>query len=154
VGAKSFWEVPAGILGYMSTERGAAMPGPDDFDRQLRELTSGSAGTARFREPSAAERAEGAIGPPVRRRRPVTNWRQASRARKLRRPVTPGSGGASGRRTPWSRASYLLRRPPASRRAPARSPRQRLRSLAKGAAILVGFAALLFLMHVLGLGPR
>jgi hypothetical protein len=138
----------------MSTERGGTMPGPDDFDRQLRELTSGSAGTARFREPSAAERAERAIRPPARRRRRVTNWRQASRARELRRPVTSGPDGASGRRTAWSRARHLLRRPAASRRVPARSPRQRLRALAKGAAILAGFVALLFLMHVLGLGPR
>ena len=33
------------------------MPGEDAFDRALRELTEGSAGGARFREPSAAERA-------------------------------------------------------------------------------------------------
>jgi len=30
----------------------------------------------------------------------------------------------------------------------------RLLSLAKGAGILIGFVALLFLMHMLGLGPQ
>jgi hypothetical protein len=32
--------------------------------------------------------------------------------------------------------------------------RRRLRSFAKGTAILIGFVALLFLMHILGLGPQ
>jgi len=32
--------------------------------------------------------------------------------------------------------------------------RRRLRSVAKGTGIVVGFLALLFLMHMLGLGPQ
>jgi hypothetical protein len=32
--------------------------------------------------------------------------------------------------------------------------RRRLRSFAKGTGILIGFVALLFLMHLLGLGPQ
>jgi hypothetical protein len=40
------------------------------------------------------------------------------------------------------------------RRPAAGSRRMRLLSIAKGAGILVGFVALLFLMHMLGLGPR
>ena len=35
-------------------------PAEDDFDRALRELTQGKAGAAKFREPSAAERAKAA----------------------------------------------------------------------------------------------
>jgi len=132
------------------------MSGPDDFDRQLRDLTSGSAGTARFREPSAAERARraGRASQPPRRRRPIMNWRHVSRARKLRRPVTSGPGPDARRGKFWRRLRYFLGRPRASMRASGRSRQQRLRSLAKGVGILVGFVALLFLMHMLGLGPH
>jgi hypothetical protein len=35
-------------------------PAEDDIDRQLRELTEGKADSARYREPSAAERAQAA----------------------------------------------------------------------------------------------
>src|SRR5215471_21234039 len=56
-------------------------PDPDEMDRHLREITSGQAGEATFREPSAAERT----------RRPVRavstgrmSWRKAA---KLRKPV-------------------------------------------------------------------
>jgi hypothetical protein len=48
----------------------------------------------------------------------------------------------------------MLGGPGASRR-PSGVPRQqRLRSLAKGAGILIGFVALLVLMRMLGLGPH
>jgi hypothetical protein len=40
----------------MSDEKAGPVPGEDALDRALRELTEGSAGDARFREPSAAER--------------------------------------------------------------------------------------------------
>src|SRR5215469_4274589 len=59
-------------------------PDPDEMDRHLREITSGQAGEATFREPSAAERT----------RRPVRavstgrmSWRKARKAAKLRKPV-------------------------------------------------------------------
>src|SRR5580693_4755757 len=40
----------------------SSRPGPaDEFDRELRELTAGTAGEAMFIEPSAAERARGAV---------------------------------------------------------------------------------------------
>jgi hypothetical protein len=41
----------------MSDEKAGPVPGEDALDRALRELAEGSAGDARFREPSAAERA-------------------------------------------------------------------------------------------------
>jgi hypothetical protein len=44
----------------MSDEKAGPVPGEDALDRALRELTAGSAGEARFREPSAAERAAAA----------------------------------------------------------------------------------------------
>jgi hypothetical protein len=44
----------------MSDEKAGPVPGEDALDRALRELTEGSAGDARFREPSAAERAAAA----------------------------------------------------------------------------------------------
>ena len=111
----------------MSTEHSDVTPSPDEFDRQLRDLYAGTTGAARFREPTAAERAKRA----ARRRRARLNVRKASQGRKLRRQA------------------------PARRSVPAPGDRRRrLISLAKGAGILIGFAALLFLMHALGLGPQ
>jgi hypothetical protein len=112
----------------MSTEHSDATQSPDDFDRQLHDLYASPPGTARFKEPSAAERARRA----ARRRRLRLNRRKASAARKPRRPPSAGQ----------------QRRP-----APG-DKRQRLISLAKGAAILVGFAALLLVLHLLGFGPQ
>ncbi len=135
----------------MSTEHRAGVPSPDDFDRQLRDLTSGAAGTARYREPSAVERARRAA--PTGRRLRVS-WRNARRARKLRTPVTTGDGTRASSGRFWQRARLRRGRPRTIRRPAAGSRRKRLRSLAKGAGILVGFVALLFLMHMLGLGPQ
>jgi len=72
------------ILARMPVEFSSAMPDPDDFDAQLRNLTSGQAEPAKFTELSAAERARRALGPPP----PPTklNWRKARKARQLRRP--------------------------------------------------------------------
>ncbi len=136
----------------MSTEHSDATGGPDEFERQLRDLYAGTAGAARFREPSAAERAKRA----ARRRRASLSLRRASQARKLRRQAAAGQAGrpaAQGRS--WRRLLTSGR----SRSGPARRPapgdrRRRLSSLAKGTGILVGFVALLFLMHLLGLGPQ
>jgi len=140
-----------GILGYMSMENRAAVPGPEDFDRHLRDVVSGAAGAARYREPSAVERARGASQPGRRQR---VSWRNARRARLLRQPVTAGGGerAGSGRFSQWAR---LRRgRPSAIRRSAPGSRRRQLVSLAKGAGILVGFAALIFVLHMLGLGPQ
>jgi hypothetical protein len=64
----------------------------DDFDRRLRELTENAAGPARFREPSAAERAR--LAQQARRR-------ESRRARKLR---WPGPGSGPGRQPAPGRA--------------------------------------------------
>jgi len=134
----------------MATEHSDAPGVPDDFDRQLRDLYSGAAGEARFREPSAAERAKRAAS----RRRASLNWRKAGQARKLRRPATSGQSGR-----PATRGGSRRRLRPGDRQGPVRRPapgdrRGRLVSLVKGAGILLGFAALLLVMHVLGLGPH
>jgi hypothetical protein len=42
------------------------VPGDDEFDRALRSITEGTAGRAKFREPSAAEREE--LGRQARKR--------------------------------------------------------------------------------------
>jgi hypothetical protein len=59
-----------------------SMSGPDDIERRLREMEA-ELGEARVKEPSAAERA--------RRAAQKTGWRNARKARKLRKPV-PGPG--------------------------------------------------------------
>jgi hypothetical protein len=138
----------------MSREHGAAVPGPEDFDRQLRHLTSGAAESARYREPSAVERATRAGRAMRRGHRPRVSWRNARRARKLREPVRSGDGRHAGSRGYWLRAPLRRGRLSATRRPAPGLRRRRLLSLAKGAGILVGFVALLFVMHMLGLGPH
>jgi hypothetical protein len=70
-------------------------PGPDEedeFDRQLRALTEGSAGEARFKELSAAERAKaGARRAKEARRQAELNARQAQRAAGVRPPRPAGA---------------------------------------------------------------
>ena len=61
------------------------MNGPDDIERRLREIEA-EFGPARVKEPSAAERA----GQLARK----TGWRNARRARKLRKPVTKPPRGS------------------------------------------------------------
>jgi hypothetical protein len=150
----------------MATEHGQGTPSQDDFERQLRDLHSGTAGDAKFREPSAAERARRAARRRQSSRQPSRrpmSWGRARQARKLRRPVTDvGSGTGTGSGTQrsklgrlWHRLALFGRGRPGPRRPLAPGDRRRrLRSLAKGAAILVGFVALLFLMHMLGFGPQ
>ena len=132
----------------MPTEHGPAIPGPDDFDRQLRDLTSGSAGEAKFREPSAEERARQAAQRGPRQR---TTWRRAGKARKPRKPA---STPPPGRRARWGRPRLKVVGGRNSSR-PARSARRaRLLSFAKMVAILAGFIGLLIVLHLLGLGPH
>ncbi len=137
----------------MSAEHGPASSEPDDFDRQLRDLTSGVAEAPRFTEPSAAERAR--LAAERTRARPAgqptpMSWRNARKARKLRRPVTgQGASAQPGRlRGPAGRRAGSSRPQPRTRR------QRRLRSAAKMIGILVAFAALLFVLHLLGFGPQ
>jgi hypothetical protein len=132
----------------MSTERGPSVPGPDDFDRQLRDLTSGSAGAARYREPSAEERAKQAA---QRKPRQGTGWRGSAKARQLRGPVNSPRQGSRG---PLRRRRLRLVGGNGARRQAPSARRARLLSLAKMAGILVGFVALLIVLHLLGLGPQ
>jgi len=136
----------------MSAEQGPGSPDQDDFDRQLRDLTSGVGGAARFTELSAAERAKRADARKTRQATPKKpmNWRNARKARELRRPVTGhGSAGQSRlRRVPAGRGARQGRLQP-------RKPwARRLRSAGKAIGILVAFAALLFVLHLLGFGPQ
>ena len=144
----------------MSTQHGEGAPSPDEFDRQLRDLYSGSSGVAKFREPSAAERAKRAAKrrrEPGRQRRRPMSWQKSRQARKLRRPVTgaPASGNHATHRSwrRWLGPLGRLRSGPRRALSPA-DRRQRLRTLARRAGILVGFIALLFLLHMLGFGPQ
>ena len=134
----------------MSTEHSEGTPSPDEFDRQLRDLYSGSPGAARFREPSAAERARRA----ARRRRQSLNWQRSRQARELRKPVSSASRKPTQPARSWRRMTRFGRRSGPTRLPVPGARRKRLMSLAKGAAVLVGFVALLFLMHMLGLGPQ
>jgi hypothetical protein len=141
-----------GILAYMPMEHSPATPSPDDFDRQLRDLASGAAGAARFRELSAAEREKQAA-----RRHPLQRMRWRSlKARKARRAPSspehkPGGSprpGKPGQRRLGAASGRRFGQPAASSR------QQRLRSIAKTAGVFVGFVVLLVLLHVLGFGPQ
>jgi hypothetical protein len=137
----------------MSAEHDPATPpDPDDFDRQLRELTSGQAGAAKFREPSAQERAKQAAAKPTQRR--DSNRRDARKERQLRRPVgSSGGGGRAGGGSSWRRKRAA--RGSAGRNRPSPAMRsQRLRSAARTVGILVAFAALIVALHFLGFGPQ
>jgi hypothetical protein len=132
----------------MSPERGPSVPGPDDFDRQLRDLTSGSAGAARYREPSAEERAKQAA---QRKPRQRAGWRGSAKARQRRGPVDPPRQGSRG---PLRRRRLRLVGGNGARRPAPGARRAKLLSIAKMVAILVGFIALLIVLHLLGLGPQ
>jgi hypothetical protein len=118
----------------------SAMPDPDEFDQQLRDLTSGRAEPAKFTELSAAERLRRVPSPPPPPRR--TNRRKARKARQLRRPIAePG-------RKPADQAKRRGRPRPA-----VSSRKRRLIALGKVVGIAVAFAALLYGLHLLGFGP-
>src|SRR6185437_1656216 len=123
------------------------MPDPDDFDRQLRDLTSGQAEPAKFQELSAAERARRAATPPPAPSK--MKWRNNRKAKKLRRPVNepgkrPGGPPQGGKRKAPSMAS----RTPAARR------KARFLQILRTVGILIAFAALLYGLHLLGFGPH
>jgi hypothetical protein len=145
----------------MPAEHDPAPAEPDDLDRQLRDLTSGVAEAPRFTEPSAAERARLAAkragGRPsgARAARPAGSatrrakgWRSARRARELRRPVQ--EPGQPGQPRPIRRNTGAAAGRPAFRSRRSR----RLRSAAKMTGIVVGFIALLLVLHMLGFGPQ
>jgi hypothetical protein len=134
----------------MSMEHSPATPSPDDFDRQLRDLTSGSAGAARFRELSAEERARQAA---KRAPRQPTGLRGLAKARRLRRPASSPDPGRSGP-SRWRRRRLKVVGGRGSARPGPGMRHARLRSAAKTAAILVGFVALLLILHLIGFGPQ
>lgn len=146
----------------MPTEHGPALPDPDEFDRQLRNITSGKAEPAKFTELSAAERArqaerarlaERAARPSARSR---LSWRGVRKAKKLRKPV-PEPGRAAnglaraGHTTRWQRV------PTGSARPGQQSPGQRKRFLdhsgVRTTGVLAAFVLLLYGLHLLGFGP-
>jgi hypothetical protein len=147
------------ILACMPLEYSSAMPDPDEFDQQLRDLTSGQAEPAKFTELSAAERARRRESSP-----PPTsakmNRRNTRKARELRRPVGdtgPKPAGSGPKRA----GSGKTRRPrPPSGNSTPRIPnaknrrRQRVLAIARTVGILVAFAALLYGLHLLGFGPQ
>ena len=115
------------------------MPDPDEFDQQLRDLTSGQAEPAKFTELSAAERLRRVPTPPPPPKR--SNRRGARKARQLRKPVPkPGRAYPTKKR---SRPSV-----------PASGRKRRLVANAKVVGVVVAFAALLYGLHLLGFGPQ
>jgi len=118
------------------------MPDPDEFDQQLRDLTSGQAEPAKFTELSAAERLRRVPSPPPPPKR--LNWRSARKARQLRKPVSEPRRSQPGQ--------PKRRRPPV--RNAANTRKRRLITAAKVVGIVVAFAALLYGLHLLGFGPQ
>jgi hypothetical protein len=136
----------------MPDEDAQPTPPPDEFDRELRDLTSGLAEPAKFKEPPAAERARLRSVPAGPARPGRMSMRSRWKARRLRKPVRePGQkyGPEAGRAAGRGRTSRT------ARRGAGRSAReQRLRSVARTVAVLVAFAALVYVLHVLGFGPQ
>jgi hypothetical protein len=120
------------------------MPDQDDFDRQLRDLTSGQAEPAKFQELSAAERARRAPTPPPASR---SKWRNTRKAKKLRRPVSE-PGKRPGTPQPKRKTPSMASRTPAARR------KARFLHVLRTVGILIAFAALLYGLHLLGFGPQ
>jgi hypothetical protein len=118
-------------------------PDPDEFEQQLRDLTSGQAEPAKFTEPSATERLRRIPSPPPPPKR--MNWRDARKARRLRRPVAE-----AGRKQPGNARRRTSKRRPVS----ASERKRRFVSTAKVVGIVVAFAALLYGLHLLGFGPQ
>jgi hypothetical protein len=145
------------ILACMPVEFSSAMPDPDDFDAQLRDLTSGQAEPAKFTELSAAERAKRAPGPPPPAK---LSWRKARKARQLRRPVgdqglrppggTKGRAGPGGAKGRPKGSSFSAQRKPS----PSGQRRRKVVAIARTVGILIAFAALLYGLHLLGFGPQ
>ncbi len=98
-------------------------PAEDDLDRALRELSEGISGEARFKEPSAKERAHAAKGQSKQARKqakararqapaPADGWRGGYRydlpARELRRQGRAGRRRRAMRATAWTVAIVVL----------------------------------------------
>src|SRR5215469_7348781 len=130
------------ILAFIPVESSSAMPDPDEFDQQLRDLTSGQAEPAKFTVLSAAERLRRVPSPPPPPKR--MNWRHARKARQLRRPVGEPGRGRPGKTSPRTRP----------RPKPAGGRKPRFIGIAKVVGIVVAFAALLYGLHLLGFGPH
>ena len=127
------------------------MPDPDDFDQQLRDLTSGQAEPAKFTELSAAERARRSPNAPPPSAK--QSWRRTRKARQLRKPFDESKprrkrGSGTGKRK-LSAVGGTGRKPRS-----ASSRRQRLLYAVRVVGILIAFAALLYGLHLLGLGPQ
>lgn len=120
-------------------------PDPDEFEQQLRDLTSGQAEPAKFTELSAAERLRRVPSPPPPQPPKRINWRDARKARQLRKPVAE-----PGRKQPGNASRRTQRPRPSS----ASGRKRRLVSTAKVVGIVVAFAALLYVLHHLGFGPH
>jgi hypothetical protein len=100
-------------------ERDGSSPGPDDIDKRFAEIAAELAAEARFREPSATERARTPVQPTggraasqQRQGGPLRRWRNKRLAAELRKPVL-----ASGQRVPTPPSR------PRRRAAPAAYPR-------------------------------
>jgi hypothetical protein len=136
----------------MPDEHGQPASAPDEFDRALRDLTSGRAEPAKFKEPPAAERAKLRSVPSGPAKPGRMSMRSKWKARQLRKPV-----GESGHKSGLgSRPGQVRDRTTstASRGAGRGLKGQRLRSVARTVAVLVAFAALVYGLHVLGFGPQ
>lgn len=139
----------------MPVEPSSAMPDPDDLDRQLRDLTSGQVEPPKFTELSAAERLRRVPSPPTpparTTKRSRFGWRNARKARQLRRPVGE-PGRKPGSRRGWAKRRRQMQARPAQNVAGRR--RRRLLTTAKTVGVVVAFAALLYGLHLLGFGPQ
>lgn len=136
------------ILACMPVEYNA-VPEPDDFDQQLRDLTSGQAEPARFTELSAAERARRAATPPPAQPG-KRQWRKARKARQLRKPLGPQGRKQPGR----GQAAPKRRGRPAYSARPKGTKRDRMIATARTTAVLIAFVVLLLVLHLLGFGPQ
>jgi hypothetical protein len=126
------------------------MPDPDDFDQQLRDLTSGQAEPAKFTELSAAERARRQQSPPPPAGR--LSRRNARKARQLRKPIGDSGrkrGGQGGGKRKLSAVGSTGRK----QSSPSRR-RQKLLATLRIIGIVIAFAALLYGLHLLHLGPQ
>jgi hypothetical protein len=129
------------------------MSDPDEFERQLRDLTSGQAEPAKFTELSAAERIRRLPPPPAKPGK--MSRRNARKARELRKPVgetgrARGPDGSGKPRGSGRRSASSISRPNRNL-----SPRrQRLLTVARTVGVLVAFVALLYGLHLLGFGPH
>jgi hypothetical protein len=142
-------------LARTPVEYSSAMPDPDDFDEQLRNLTSGQAEPAKFTELSAAERARrnSATPPPPAK----LSWRKARKAKQLRKPFDepgPKSPGSKNSKRRLSAVGSPQRGSPQRKAKPAGGRRRPLLAIARVVGVLVAFAALLYGLHLLGFGPQ